>query len=384
MLSRCTASMKIMFLCQSLVVGGTQRQVSVLARALKGRNHEISVAVFRYEGPFIREIEAAGIRICDLRKGGRWDVFGFLWRLRNLIKDERPDVVYALLPVANVVSALVAPLVYPRPRIVFGVRSARMSGEPYDWLTRSQYRVEALVSGMASLAITNSHAAYQDAVARGFRAGRTVVVHNGIDTVKFAPDPIGRGRVRKKWGVADDEWLVGLMARFDPMKGHDVFFAAAAQLAVEHPSWRFVTVGVHPGDEQERAQNMAKSHGIASRVIWAGMRTDMVACFSALDIACLASRFGEGFPNVVAEAMACAIPCVVTDVGDAREIVNGFGVVVPPNDAPAIANGLRMLRARTAAEQAVVGIAGRNSITDRFGLDAAAEQTERALVALFE
>jgi glycosyltransferase involved in cell wall biosynthesis len=368
--------MKIILFCQSLVVGGTQRQIALLAPSLKRRGHDVSVAVFYRGGPFDGALVEAGIPIHDLRKKGRWDVIGLFRQLTGVLKRERPDVLYAFLPVPNVAAAIAKFLIRPAPRVVFGVRSSRMHGAHYDWLTRRQYAIEAAVSRWADLVIVNSRDGREDITRRGFRAPRIAVIPNGIDTDAFAPDPSGRARLRAEWGVHDSEVLVGQVARFDPMKGHHFFFAAAAQLKRDQ-SWRFVCIGVDEA-KMSNARALAQQFGIEKCIILVGPRNDMRACFSALDIACQASRFGEGFPNVVAEAMACGIPSVVTDVGDAPAIVGGLGEVVTPGDANALAEGLIELRRRVESGSISVS-ALRAAIVDRFGVATIAAATEHAL-----
>jgi len=368
--------MKIILLCQSLVVGGTQRQVALLAPALKRRGHDVSVAVFYGGGPFASALEASGITIHELKKGGRWDVFGFLLRLRRLIVRERVDVLYAFLPVANIVAATVKQIVHPAPRIVFGVRSARMVSSEYDWLAGQQFRIEALVSGTADGVIVNSSKGLTDANARGFRGAPAIVIPNGVDTERFAPDSVARDRLRTEWGIEANDTLVGHVARFDPMKGHHIFFAAVQQLARDR-SWHFVCIGIDD-DKVPQARALAEKFGVERRVIFAGTRTDIEACLNALDIVCQASRFGEGFPNVVAEAMACGVPCVVTDVGDASVIVGDLGAIVPPGDVAALAKGLVDLRKRLEAGS-IPAAQLRRSIVERFGVQNIAAATERAL-----
>ncbi|HYL33487.1 MAG TPA: glycosyltransferase [Stellaceae bacterium] len=368
--------MKIILLCQSLVVGGTQRQVALLAPALKLRGHDVSVAVFYGGGPFASAVAASGITIHDLKKNGRWDVFGFLLRLRRLMVRERADVLYAFLPVANIVSAIVKQFVRPAPRVVFGVRSARMVTAEYDWLTGLQYRVETLFSGVADGVIVNSRNGLSDIASRGFRGVPAAAIPNGIDTERFAPDPVARTRVRGEWGVQENETLVGHIARFDPMKGHHIFFAAAQQLANDR-SWRFVCIGIDD-DKIPQARALAEQFGVAQRVIFAKTRADMGACINAFDIVCQASRFGEGFPNAVAEAMACGVPCVVTDVGDAGVIVGDLGAIVPPGDVAALAKGFVDLRERLEAGS-IRAADLRRSIVERFGVESIAVATERAL-----
>ena len=375
--------MRILLFCQALTYGGAQRQLALLAIGLKRRGHDVAVAVFYREGPFAEELTQAGVTVHDLAKRGRWDVFGFLARLRHLVARERPDLIYAFLPMPNILATFVVRLVRPRPRLVFGVRAARMmTATNYDWLSHQQYRIEAFVSGMADLVVVNSHDGLADITARGFRAARAVVVANGIDTALFAPDPAGRKRLRASWGVGEDDILVGHVARFDPMKDHATFFAAAATVVRVEPAWRFVCIGVADGAAERQARRLAAAQGVAERIIFAGAHSDMAACYAALDIACQASRFGEGFPNVVAEAMACGVPCVVTDVGDARAIVGDLGVVVPPGDASALAGGLHDMRQRLGADRMELTTALRRSIVECYGVEACVAATEQALRAL--
>ena len=373
--------MKIILLCQSLVVGGTQRQVALLAPALKRRGHDISVAVFYGGGPFAADLAASGIPIYDLKKGGRWNVFRFLLRLRSLVIRERADVIYAFLPVANIVATIVKQLIRPTPRVVYGVRSARMAPADYDWLTRRQYRIEALLSGMADAIIVNSRDGLSDISIRGFYKVPAIVIPNGVDTDRFAPDSTARAQVRNEWGVQENETLVGHVARFDPMKGHHIFFAAAQQLARDR-SWRFVCIGIDD-DNIPQVRALAEQFAVAHRVIFAGARTDMGACLSALDIVCQASRFGEGFPNAIAEAMACGVPCVATDVGDAKVIVGEQGVIVPPGDGVALVNALVELRRRLDAGE-ISAAALRCSVVERFSVGNLAVATERVLQSIVD
>lgn len=372
--------MKIMLLCQALVVGGTQRQITVLAPALKRRGHDVSVAVFYGGGPFASQLTESGITVYNLEKRGRWDIVGFFARFRRLVACKRPDVLYTFLPVGNIAAAFAKLAVRRPPRIAFGVRSSKMIPENYDWLTRQQYWIEALLSIVADHVIVNSQNGLDDSVARGFRVDRISVVPNGIDTERFRPDSIARERLRAEWAIGENETLVGQVARFDPMKGHEVFFAAAARLLRQDTSWRFVCIGVSDHNLAQ-ALTMADQFGIRKRTIFAEERTDTAACFPALDIACQASRFGEGFPNALAEAMACGVPCVVTDVGDSRAIIGNLGVVVQPGDAVALAAGLEDMRKRVSSG-GISAAALRDSIADRFSVEALAERTELELLKI--
>ena len=208
-----------------------------------------------------------------------------------------------------------------------------------------------------------------------FPSEKTVVVPNGIDTNRFQPAPdLGR-QVRADWGVSDREPLIGLVARFDPLKDHRTFLSAAAILAGKRPDLRFACVGDGPADYRTELHELGQSLGLDGRLIWAGERDDMPAVYNALDFLCLSS-FSEGFPNVVGEAMACGKPCVVTDVGDASAIVGNTGIVVPPRDPERLAQGCREMLDRLAV---VNPPDTRQRILAEFGRDAMVSRMEHTL-----
>ncbi|MES4787378.1 MAG: group 1 glycosyl transferase, partial [Nitrospiraceae bacterium] len=191
----------------------------------------------------------------------------------------------------------------------------------------------------SDLIIFNSWAGQQHHIAHGYCGKRMAVVPNGINTERFRPDAESRQRVRTEWVITEDQVLIGLVARLDPMKDHPTFLRAAARVAVLRPNVRFVCVGDGPQTYKRELWSLSEALQLKERLIWAGSRTDIVAVYNALDIAVLSS-YGEGFPNVVAEAMACGVPCVVTNVGAAAQIVGPMGVVVQPRDPEALCQGM--------------------------------------------
>jgi glycosyltransferase involved in cell wall biosynthesis len=169
------------------------------------------------------------------------------------------------------------------------------------------------------------------------------------------------------------------MARLDPMKDHANLLRAAAGFARENPDARFVCAG--DGPLREELERLATSLGLADRVVWAGEIADARAAYNAFDIATLSSAFGEGFPNVVGEAMACGIPVAATDVGDVRLIVDAQGEVVPPRDPDALRAAWGRLRQRLAREPALPA-AVRGTIVASYGVEVMVRRTEDILIRL--
>src|SRR5688572_8078711 len=266
---------------------------------------------FTPNGPLEADLRAAGVRVRSLDKRGRWDVTAFLTRLLSVIREERLEVLHGYLGVPNIVASVMRPAL-PRIKVVWGERASKMDLSHYDWLSRASSRLARTLSRFPDLIIVNSRAGFEHAVRSGYPRDHVVVIPNGIDTQRFAPDPVAGRRLRQEWHVGDDERLIGLVGRLDPVKDHRTFLTAAATLMTQHKNLRFACVG--DGDQRySRAmRDTARELGLGESITWAGARSDMTAVYNALDIACSSSE-SEGFPNVVGEAMACGIPCVVTD-----------------------------------------------------------------------
>jgi glycosyltransferase involved in cell wall biosynthesis len=366
--------LSVLLLIRSLEMGGAERQLVELARGMQRRGHRVTVAAFYKRGPLLAELETAGIPVTDLAKRGRWDVAGFLLRARKAVAQTRPDVVYSFLGGANLV-ATAATASMRSTRLVWSIRASRVDLSKYDWLHKASYRIERLLSNAPDLIIANSAAGRDFAARQGFPPSKIQVIHNGIDVERFRPDPRLRQSQRRSWELAATQIAVGVLGRLDPMKDQANFLRAAAVALQEAPSLHFLCIG--DGPDRDTLEALAASLGIARQATFTGI-ADSVAALNALDIACSSSST-EGFPNAVAEAMACGLPCIVTDVGDSAVIVGDFGVVVPPRDPAALGAAIvacaSELHAHSVAEP-------RRRILDNFGLDSMVDRTIALLKSL--
>jgi glycosyltransferase involved in cell wall biosynthesis len=371
--------MKILLFIRSLDVGGAQRQLTLLARGLAQRGHDVAVAVLYSGTATERMLATAGVRIIPLDKRGRWDVSP-LWRLWRLFRAERADVVYAFLTTQTTLAALLVPRA--TSRLVFGVRSAAMELDNYDTLSGLTFRLEALLSRRVDLIIVNAQAGIADAVARGLPPDRIAVVANGIDTEAMRPDLEAGHAQRAAWGIDDRAFVIGMVARLDPMKDHRNFIAAAATFQHLYPDVRFVCIGDGPATYRRELAALAQSHGLADRLLWAGEATDLRAVYGALDMATLSSAYGEAFPNVIGEAMACGVPVVATAVGDSAAIIGECGEVVPPRQPEALSAAWMRLRKRLERDGERLKGDVRSRIATHFDVNAMVTRSERLLAAL--
>ena len=368
---------RVTFLIRDLNYGGAERQLVTLVKALNQNLFEIAVLTFYSGAPLEQELKDSGIRLISLEKQGRWDVFGFFWRLVKHLKENPPDILHGYLGVANLLTICLKPFL-PSTRMIWGVRASNIDLSRYDWLENLTFKLECFCSGFAEEIVVNSQAGYSYHLARGFPASKMLVIPNGIDTERFGPDWEAGVKVRGEWGISSEAILIGLVGRLDPMKDHPTFLQAAALLSRENQDIYFVCVGTGQAIYAQKLYQLADDLGISAKVIWAGVRADMPAVQNALDIACSASAFGEGFANVIGEAMACGVPCVVTDVGDSAWIVGDTGIVVPPQDIESLAAAWKLCLTRDRKE---MGRKARSRIVENFSVQQLADRTEKALLS---
>jgi glycosyltransferase involved in cell wall biosynthesis len=371
--------MRVVFLVRSLNYGGVERQLVILAKSMDKTRFDPVVVCFYGGGPLETELVQSGIRVIALGKHSRWDVAGFLWRLIHTMGELKPDVLHGYLPVPNFLAALLK-LIYPSMRVVMGVRTSGKDLDRYDWTFRASFWLERLCVGLADLVILNSQAGKTAYVKKGFRPEKMTVISNGINTEIYSPNREAGRELREEWGVPATAVLIGIIGRLDPMKGHLIFLQAAARL--DSPRLRFVVVGDGAQAYRQDLVDLGVSLGLANRLVWAASRQDVTQVYNALDMCCSASLFGEGFPNVVGEAMACGVPCVVTDVGDSAWVAGAGGLTVVPNDCNALSETLARISRLSSEERSALGQQARKRIVENFSVEMMVRRTEEALEVL--
>lgn len=302
------------------------------------KRFDVRVVSLLPAGEVGRMISEAGVRVESLNlRRGRAAASGLLRFLGKGWKFE-PHVIMTWLYHADLLGALSRPF-FPKTALAWNLRCANMDFSRYAALTGRVVKANAILSRVPDVVVANSNSGLLLHKSLGYRPKRTEIIENGFDTSIFRPDENARALARKCWGIGDGEPVVGLFARFDPMKGHSCFFRAAGILARRMPGARFVLCGggVTAGNPEIVA--MMKENGIQGSCVLLGPRSDMPALYPGLDVLC-SSSLGEGFPNVLGEAMSSGVPCVATDVGDCREVVADTGQVVPPDRPDQMADAL--------------------------------------------
>jgi glycosyltransferase involved in cell wall biosynthesis len=321
----------------------------------------------RYAGP-LREL---GVPVHSLGLArGQANVRAVL-RLASLVRTYKPTVVQTWLYHADLLGGIVARGLRV-PTVAWGIRHGELPTDKTKPKTVAIARLCARLSGFVPHRIVCCSVSARDIHAElGYDRSKLCIIPNGYETDHLSPSPDQRAAFRNELGVADGIPLLGMVARYSPQKDHFNLLSALGQLAAEGERFELALVGSGLADDNFDLLELSRRLGLSDRIHWLGRRSDISTVMNGLDLHVLSSA-SEGFPNVVAEAMLCGTPCVVTDVGDSARIVGNIGWVARPEDATSLAaaarSGLAALRDAEGWQRRMA--AARERIVTRFGIEA--------------
>jgi len=209
---------------------------------------------------------------------------------------------------------------------------------------------------------------------------RAVVIPNGIDIARYQFDGSTRNRVRKELGI-NSKFVFGQIARVVPWKGYEIFLRAAALLREDVENVSFVCVGGGDQELVEKYQALSKSLGLLGRVHWLGERSDVADLLCAIDIVTLASTSGEGFPNIIGEAMSASRAIVATKVGESAELLGDTGVIVEQASPDKLASAWRELLDDPSRLRAM-GARARERLVSRYSIEQMVVSTAEQLICV--
>ena len=361
---------RVVHVITGLDVGGAELALYRLLAATDPARVRSAVISLTDVGPVGERIRELGIpvRAFEMRRPERLPAAPA--RLVRLLRASSPDVVQTWMHHADLLGGLAARAAGIRP-VVWGLRMS-VADATESRATRAVVAVNARLSH----AVPQRILCCSDAVRRahrdiGYAEDRMVVIENGFEIPAADAD---HGDLRAELGIASDAPVIGRVGRFHPVKDHATFARAAAVVQRHHPDAAFVLCGLDVDDANTELQAMFARGGVTN-VHLLGPRDDMDRVYGTLDVLC-SSSVGEGFPNVIGEAMARGVPAVATDVGASADIVGPAGIVVPPRDPEALGAALSTLLSRTPEDRRRLGASAREHVEREFGMRRMVERYE--------
>jgi glycosyltransferase involved in cell wall biosynthesis len=361
-----------------LNVGGAERALFRLLANRKEKSFNLSVISLLDKGVIGGQIQSLGIPVYTL---GMWrGIPGptALIGLRRLLKKLAPDLIQGWMYHGNLAATVAARSLGLRIPVLWNIRQSLYELLKERTLTQWIISGSAWLSGTPQVILYNSKISALQHEAIGFKSEKTRIIPNGFDCEEYRPDCGMRERMRKELGISSNVILIGLIARYHPMKDQANFLQAAAELIKTRlgANAAFILAGHDINLSNGRLTGLIHQLDLGSKVLLLGERQDVSRLMTTLDVATVASAWGEGFPNVLGEAMACGVPCVATDVGDSAYIIANTGRIVPPKDPQALAAAWRALIAVGTEGRKQLGDKARRRVAEYFSLFETVRQYE--------
>jgi glycosyltransferase involved in cell wall biosynthesis len=369
--------LRVCHLITDLDTGGAERSLVNLVTGMDQNKFECDVVSLIEPGAMARPLVEAGVPVTSLHmQRGRPSIAALFALIRHL-RATRPAIVQTWLYHADLIGTLAA--LAARPRfLLWNVRCTNMAQDtdkPIKWLVR----LLAMLSRRPDAIVVNSQQGQRDHESLGYRPRRWANIPNGVDLDHFRPRRSERATLRARLNLDPEAFTIGLVARDHPMKDVGTFLRAAALFIKHWPDAQFVLAGEGFAADNANLKSLIDRLELGDRVFLLGRRPDIDAIYPTFDIFTLCSIYGEGFPNVVCEAMACGLPCVGTAVGDTAEIIGDCGLIVPTHQPERLAEAWEALCTRGIES---TGAAARVRVAARYGLDRMREQYEALYLSL--
>lgn len=365
---------RLVFIITDLLTGGAEIMLYKLLSSLNRERFEPIVISLMDRGRFGDLIEALNIPVYTVGMKPGIPTLKAAYRLLQIVRQLEPDLIQGWMYHGNVAAQLSSILSIQRIPVLWDIQNSISSLSYEKRMTVAVIRLSAYISKLARKIIFVSKVSQRQHEALGFDIQEACVIPNGIDTGMFIPSCESGLSVRAELGLPEEAILIGLIARFHPQKDHKSFLEAAALLPKNSSNVHFLLAGQGVEINNQGLHQLIQELGLINQISLLGERTDIPRLTSALDINCLSSAYGEGFPLAVGEAMSCGVPCVVTDVGDSAWLVGDTGRVVPPRDPEGLCTAwLELIEMGTPARREL-GARARQRIKDNFSLESVVQK----------
>jgi len=361
---------KIVHVTTDLAAHGAQM---VLYRLLSRLNRDFydSVVISLMDGgQLVEEIESLGVPVYTIGIKNGMPTPAQTYFLIKTLSQLEADLIQGWMYHGNLAAQVSNFFVSQNIPVVLSIHNCLYSLEYEKKMTRYVIQLSAFLSRLTTGIIFVSNVSKRQHEQLGYLSPNTIVIPNGIDTGQFVPSQKARSAIRAELDLSNHSLLIGLIARFHPMKDHETFLKAAALLLEQVPGLdiHFVLAGKGVNWENTFLSKSVTQLGLTTRIHLLGERNDIPSLTAALDIASLSS-YSEAFGNVIAEAMCCGIPCVATDVGDSAYLIKQTGYLVPPREPLALANAWKQVIDLGQEGRVALGKLARSRIINNFSLD---------------
>ena len=367
---------KVIHIINSLYPGGAEVMLLNIFTKYDNEKYSVNVISLISNGPLKNDIEKEGVNVYEANlKPDRLNIIALL-KLIFHIRKNKPDIIQTWLYHSNIIGGIAGKLCGVK-KVIWSIHAGNLDNEALKFTTQLIIKAGALVSSIIPDNIVYvSKSSVSLHKLKGFKCKENTIIPNGVDLDKFRPDELARINIRKQLKISEDTHLIGIAARYDPMKDHRNFILAASKLSKLKPSVEYIMCGTNITKGNQELNDYIAELGLSGKVHLLGYRNDMNKIYAALDIIAVTSRT-EAFPMVICESMACGTPCVVTDTGELSYIVGTTGLTVEKENSNALVHAFLEILNKNKTEKIKLSSSCRERISSLFSLQSTVSAYEK-------
>lgn len=340
-------------------VGGAEMMLARLIQCTEDQYQHVIIALMKTSKVYQSTLEH-----CQAHYALDWNginTLGTVSKLRTLLKKIQPATVQCWMYHANVLTSLSIIGLAQKPKVVWGIHHSLASPKDESISTKIALGLSKILSQQASAIIYCAHSSMQQHQAFSFKNGNSQVIANGVFLDKFQPNP-----------QLHEPTVIGFAGRYHIAKGYPYLFETMGLLKDKNIIFKIAGSGASIDNPEVKA--LFHQYQLdAEKIHLIDQISDMPAFYQSIDVFLMTS-ITEGFPNVLVEAMASGLPCVSTDVGDAKYIVQDLGSIVPPRNAQALADAILTYTQKSEAEKQSLKQATRERVEQNFSIETVSHQ----------
>lgn len=326
---------KIIHIITGLNNGGAENMLFKILKYSNKKEYYQEVISLKDEGVYGEKIKNIGINVHCL-KINKKNIISSVIKTRNIIKHF--DIIVTWLYHADLFGFFVGKILL-RKKLIWNIRHSNLDKETNKANTLKLIKINSFLSRWVDIIIYNSHKALETHKKNGYKNNNAIVLPNGFELDKFKFNIEDRKKIRKDLKLTSKDKVIITVGRWNIQKDYYTLLKALNELKKKNFKFKMIMVGNNLDYKNKELLSLINEYNLENNVILLGIRSDIPALLSAADIY-VSSSLGESFSNAIGEAMACELPCVVTDVGDSKQIVGDTGICVPPRDSVLLAQAL--------------------------------------------
>lgn len=368
---------KILHLITDLDTGGAEVMLTKLVSYMNKARFTNVVVSMTDNGTLGNKIEQMGIKLYTLKMTRGVPNPLSLYKFYKIIQAEKPDIIQTWLYHADLLGYLITRL-YRKP-LIWNIRCSDMNLNKYSFLTRLVLKFCIEFSSYPASVIVNSYTGKGAHESLGYRPRQWRILPNGFELERFQLNPSSANKMRTELGIGEDVFVIGLVGRDDPMKDYNNLVQAAGNIIDKikiDTKILFVLAGRGLNKDNKELMQLLFRYEVTSYFYLLGEHNNIPELMTIFDLFC-SSSLSEGFPNVIGEAMAAGIPCVVTDAGDSALIVGDTGKVVPVASPIDLSQAIIFFYEIGNMARREMGMRARKRIEDNFDIRDIASQYEK-------